>query len=182
MAVVSSVQLPSQPAVGAVVLEPLGGNGFDSPHSLYRINITLTSDASGGSSDIYVRFDTRYTQVVGSAILNVSSGPGTIEGNLQILVGSAFVAQARASMLLSAAGALGTTNSMHWTPEPYAIVADANSSALAVPHLRSTIDNVDTEAHFLYAVIYNFDRSARHRVPLTRLFSFLTRPPYLSAS
>jgi len=175
LSVVTSFELPNQPAVGSTVLQPLGGNGFTSPHSVYQIQSSLVSDASVGASNLYIRFDPRYVQVVANVLIAVNSGAAAITVNASIRGELGGRLQIRHSMADLPVSGLGATAQVSWTPEPMAVSASSALLATELPYIRATIDNVDTETLTIYALVYNFDKNARERVPLTDLFSFLTR-------
>ncbi len=175
MSVQVALQLPDQPASGAAVLQPLGGNGFTAPHSVTRVRVLSVSDASGGSNNIFVRFDPRYSCLLASLTLHTDSGAVAIATNVSLTDQFEARTQIRKSVDLIPVSGLSSTNVLTWTPEPIIMVADANVLATQPPVIRATIGNNDTETLTMFVSIYNFDRRARELVPLNILYAVLPR-------
>jgi len=175
MAVAIELQLPDQPASGSVVLQPLGGDGWVSPQSVFRVQVNSVSDASGGGNAIHVRGDLRYVQVISSVLVTLLSGADTLDLNVRILdesgVGSANL---RTVVPLTAVSGSGPTNSVSWTPEP--LLFSATAGALGTPPgIAIKCDNTDTETLGVIFSIYNFRKTAREKVPIDKMLAFLTR-------
>ncbi len=82
MSVSSSVTLPNQPAAGASVYTPLGGDGYTAPHACYLAQIIVAGDASGGTVLLEIQGDPRFTNVV--AWINPLTITAAAAGEFQI--------------------------------------------------------------------------------------------------
>jgi len=174
VSVTSAFELPAQPTNGTVGLQPLGGNGFTAPHSVYSVFEQVTHDASAGNASISCRFDPRYTQLVSYIGVGQTSGAATVDYFLEIECSDVDrIAVVKEAPLISVVG-LGITNQALWTPP--AILCSAGLGAVTdTPFFRVVTTNTDTESTILRARVYNFDKRARELVPLPELLGALVR-------
>lgn len=175
MTVTAAFTLPDQPAAGTVNLQPLGGDGFSSPHSVYQVRATVDADSSTGRLEQYIRFDPRFVQVVSNVIISIESPADTTNVMARITGEQGGRLEIRQAIPVVAVSGQGSECVLSWTPEPMAVSSFLDSSSTAAPHVRVVLDNVDTEDLTVDALIYNFDKRARELAPLSDIFSFLSR-------
>lgn len=173
VAVNVQLELPDQPVDGSLILQPLGGGGFDSPHSVYRLQITLDGAAGGGANLIQVRFDPRYVQIVSALQVSILSGAGAIDVNV-IIQDETGIGRAQLRTEIPITTVSGATNIISWTPEPLLVSAGIGVAG-DNPEIRCEIPNVDTEDMTMRCSIYNFNKRARELVPIEQMLRFLTR-------
>lgn len=174
VSVSETISLPAQPSDGIAQLIPLGGNGFQAPHSVVAVRARLAHDASAGNAEIAVRFDPRYTQVLSYAQAELEDGTGSAEDYRLEL-------QCTALESLAVSGAVGgvsvsgkaVTHAVLWSPP--AIMCAVDQSSSAYPRLRFTVNNTNTFTSRLTCRIFNFDIRAREVMPLGILLESFSR-------
>lgn len=174
MSIQTSIQLPGQPVAGGTEIIPLGGDGFISPHSMTACFIDSDSDASGGKHEISIRFDTRWTQLVGYVVATVKNIAIDVAIDFQIVVNATYTAKTRVVSPLALISGMGGDIVTSWSPIPVLVVA-GTGVVTADPSIRITIPNVDTETLHVHTQIFNFDRRARERTPIETLTRCLVR-------
>lgn len=171
MAVTTEVTLPAQPASGSTLLHPLGGNGFHSPHSVYHGLVNSSGDASGGDHIVRVYLDNRYLSLVATFEALVQGMSADLVADLFIVeeTGSSIALRTTAAYL--PVGSLASDAVIHWNPEPFLISANsANQSEIRL--LMANTNGIDLTIRYH---IYNFDKMARHRIPIEVLSRCLVR-------
>lgn len=175
MTVHTSVQLPNQPTGGSLDFHPLGGNGFASPQSVYHGKIESTGDATGGLHQLYVRFDPRYSQLVSELIVGCGGISADVNVNLLIAETSGSHLSVRRLLKNYDIGTLGEDGLVSWSPVPLVISAGADTDSEALPFIRVSKTNVDSETLTMWFHIFNFDKRARELVPIETLTRCLVR-------
>ncbi len=158
MAVTESVTLGDQPSAGTIVYQPLAGDGWSSPHSMYVLNIPIAQDASGGVIAIRVSRDPRWEHLAGvMGFLNTNTTAAAVQFDItsQDAVGPFFMVGAVPGLLP------GGTQAGVWVPPPIINPQTMNVRAA----------NVDTFTLTMTGLIYNFRHSASLRVPLAVLLA-----------
>ncbi len=168
VAISETVLMPGQPATGQVKYVPLGGNGYDAPHSAYSCFISHAMDASGGNSSINLQFDPRFTQMISymrAEVVGVAADTAQrmfirIDGDEIIsdtTFGTYWVGTALSSRLWKPPGVVGT------------------STQQDTAYMTSQMVNVDGDTHNFTCRVYNFDKRARELTPLPVLMASLPR-------
>lgn len=159
----TSFTLPGQPPSGGFAnLVGLHGDGFTSPTSMYLLQPTDVGDASGGGLSWNVTMDPRYVSVVAHMGFQVLAASGRV-CRLSIT--------GRTGNTVSVAGTAPITNILaaiaefDWSPPPL----------VDVKTITWTIQNVDTNNYTGLCTIYNFDKEAMFRVPLSVILASLPR-------
>ena len=171
LSVSETVSLPTQPSLGALELFPLGGDGFSSPSSVYAGRAQLASDASGGTNQIRINMDDRYTQVLSYLSIGVTAGAADIDARMELNVTGDELIRINITTTFRQLSGLTASNQALWIPPPVALTRIGDN----LPSFRCIVDNTDGETLNVGIRLYNFDREARHRVPLHILFGFLAR-------
>ncbi len=176
MSVINAIQLPAQPVEGLMQQIPLGGDGRVSPQSVTQIRVDSTGDTSTGRNQVYIRLDTRYTQLV--SYVRVQLGPmATSDQNVDIMVGgSAAIAMGvRRRVEKCEVSGINEQGVVSFSPHPLLMVADASADTTSAPLIRVTTDNENNQLMRVYASIFNFDRRARELTPIEYLNRVLVR-------
>ncbi len=165
MSVSNEVSLPDQDANGGVItLRPLGGNGFDSPHSMYMCrDIQVAGDAGGGTASLRINTDPRYESIVQLVACAITSDVASTEVRLSV-----YADKDRWWTALSADTfwtTLDGISTLTWNP----------SAIVKASSVRLFTGNVDTESYRLGCIIYNFDIRASELIPLNVLVAALPR-------
>lgn len=176
MSVYKTVYLPNDPDQDAlgVVLHPLGGDGFLSPHSVYHIAVSSTGDASGGINQMAVVLDPRFVSLVANVYTTLDyTGVSTAE-NVNMAVQEDTISKLFAARDVpnTEDAANTTTHSTGWSPAPFLV---ASSGLTDYPQVRARARNADGLVAVSYFHIYNFARTARERVPIETLTRCLVR-------
>ena len=167
MSVSASVNLPDQPAAGALEVVPLGGNGFTAPQLAYAITISLASDAGGGTNTLTVVMDPQFTFGISYVQTLVTSSAADVPSRRTIsLTANETIQDAE-----DAEEGEGTTAVRLWKP-PGVL---GTETPLFAPTIVSRIANTDTETHFLSCRIYCFNKRAREKTPLWQLLQNFPR-------
>lgn len=165
MSVSVTVALPTQPAAGSSVYQPLGGNGYTAPNSYYSVLTQLAGDASGGTNTITVTLDPRFECIVSLVQSFQTGGAAAVEHETQLLqqLPTAAPHRARASGTGQFEGALSDTSVFSWSPpliiDPLSVIART--------------ENVDGDTHNALIWIYNFNKRASEVTPLNILLAAL---------
>ncbi len=174
MTITASVQLPSQPGAGAVEYVPLGGDGMVSPHSVTYAWLSSPSDASAGYNRGNIRFDTRWTQLVETVMVEVWDAAADVNILADITASPACRQGYCINAEFEPVSTLNPEIRANWSPAPQLITAGTDV-VTANPQIRAAIVNTDGETLQIYAKIFNFDRQAAQRVPIEILTRCLTR-------
>ncbi len=174
MTVSTSVQLPNQPASGSSEYVPLGGDGVVSPHSVTYAWLASSSDASGGYNRGFIRFDTRWTQLVETVMVEVWDAAADVNVLTDITASPACRQGYCINAEFEPVSTLNPEVRTNWGPSPQLVVANAGDPT-DQPHIRAAIPNVDGETLQIYAKIFNFDRRAAQRTPIEILTRCLVR-------
>lgn len=163
MAISSDFVLPDQPPSGGFAnLIALHGDGFTSPSSMYLVQPTDVGDASGTSIKWICRMDPRYVSVVshmGFIVLGIADRKFRLsvagrEGDVIAVSGDA------PAITLSS-----TLVDFAWSPTPL----------VDVKIVQWEIENTLAENYTCLATIYNFDKEAMYKVPLSVILASLPR-------
>jgi hypothetical protein len=115
--------------------------------------------------------DDRYTQVIGYLRLGITSAVADVDGRMEVNVAQDELIRVNVTTINRVLSGLTASNTALWVPPPIALTRFGDD----IPNFRVIVDNVDTQTLQFGLRIYNFDREARHRVPLHILFGFLAR-------
>ncbi len=170
MSVVTTVALPAQPGDGETRFIPLGGDGAVSPHSYTTLEMTNTSDASGGKTQAEITFDPRWTQLLAWVGVSVTNSAAAVPVDYAIQQAGAAAQKYRASAALRAIPNFSADNQHLWYPAAELIVTDGSARNVTV-----AIENIDTQELVVRMLVYNFDRRARERTPIEILAACLVR-------
>ncbi len=175
MAVEALVTLPDQPAQGTTIEQPLGGNGWTAPHSAHACDISVVSDGTGGASTLRVHTDPRWTCVIAYMLSRVTT-PTADYPLSQIIVMGRFAGFCQVTGVVDISDApTGKSAGRLWTP-PGIIGTTSEPPSSGTPmYGESVVNNIDTEAHSLHIRVYNFEKDAQRRVPLSVLLASLPR-------
>lgn len=171
LSVSTAVQLPDQPGdLGSVELVPLGGNGFLSPHSMYVLrNVGVTGDASGGTAEVAINCDVRYTCLFATVNPDMvgAAADVLVRMGLSDVAGSGIVT-VNATMLLG----VDNVARVLWSPSPF----------FGAAQIKVRAPNVDGDDLRVSGVLYNFDKRAPEVVPMAQLVASLPRSGTLVGS
>jgi len=155
VSVTSSFTLPAQPATGAAIQVPLGGDGFAAPHSAVVLrNVNLAHDASGGSAIMETILDDRYVSLVSYMAMFIDQATELAEVVRAEIVGATSPIL-RENIALVPNATLSDTAGV-WYPPPWVLPGTSNRCIL-----RYTAVNVDGDTSFQNALIYQFDIRVR---------------------
>jgi len=163
LSVSADVTLPAQPSVGAMKLVPLGGNGFNSPHSMYLIGgFGVAGDASGGNAVVSINMDDRFQCLCSVIESKVDTDAVAATTRLSIHAANIFSINVAALQVMDPTG----DSRVVWSPPS---LFNANL-------IKGVWANIGTgEDYLLSCVIYNFDKRASELVPLSTLLASLPR-------
>lgn len=156
MSVAITVALPNQPATGAVVWTPLGGDGRTAPLGCWLINFQIQGDASGGTATLSIVADPRYTNLFAWANPTVSSAAGAPD--MLIVIQESGTSGAASPVVVGTmpqiATTVSTTNAAFlWYPPPMYFQG--------LGELVFITDNVGVgETYIMRAQCYAFDIDA----------------------
>jgi len=152
------MNLPDQPTTGTTHILPLGGDGVQAPISLQVVQMDVASDASGGSSNLSIASDPRYTSLIAWLTVTFTSSAAATVGRVTIQNSSAWQwSETRLNVnFATQARAIAT-----FEPPPILLTNDS----VFTGQLLSAWDNVDTETQELRVSILNFDRNLRQLAP-----------------
>lgn len=175
MSVTETFTLPAQPTNGAAEQIPLGGDGFQAPHSEVVALASLDGDASGGVLQLKLRPDARYVSVPTHVSVYVTGGPNPLELRLDVSETSNDTMVHTFSLAQRTEAALGVTQGITLAPEPSMMVNDDPSGA-GTPQIFAQIANPGAGATLFMSVrLFQFDRRARELVPTSWILSTLPR-------
>lgn len=166
MSVTQTVTLPDQPVAGGVVHRtPLGGDGYTAPMASYIVdNMLLTSSATGGASTIQINMDERFCSLVAYLTLSVSQA---IQADIEVRyrldtssVSSPVATQVQNRDLPTITWHTAEINDI-WTPVPNIIPGDGSGGLVS-----AAIENLDTDAMRVSALIYLFNIRVREVMPM----------------
>lgn len=166
MAVTTAITLPDQPTIGNVVYQPLGGDGWTAPHSLFMVDVHSVGDASGGTNRATVNADPRFEMLVDFLMVQVTFAT-VIDFRFDIGRKNSSRALQCGETVLDPSGAL---SARIWSPP--AIIDPAD--------IRVSGENVDTQVIQLKAMIYNFNVRASEKTPLSILLASVRRSSALT--
>ena len=174
MAVVTNVQFPAQPTVGHYVMTPLGGDGFEHPHSFATFNVDSASDASGGVNQIQLQMDRTYASIVAYITIQVNAMTAASPLLVQVLGGRVTpsgenIEMQRFVSTITPLSVGGTNRSGGiFCPAPQIMVPLEDIPQR--PRISAEIDNVNGETLRVNGIIYQYDLKAKFTVPLTKIF------------
>lgn len=154
------------PGLGSPRYQPLGGDGWTSPHSVFEFGYSSPGTAGGDNNVITVTFDPRWRGIVSYVRLTNSSASAAIEMELQIRPHAPFTSPVMSAFSnATPVNSLSGVNEMTWSPPP---VASMNI-------LRGTTPNVNGDTLTLQAFVYNFNIRVLEQVPLALILASLPR-------
>ncbi len=165
MAVAVETTLPEQPAIGINAYQPLGGDGWSSPHSVAEFSMSSAGSASGGNNVITLNFDPRFTSVVSYVRLSNSSASTALEMNLTMFPTGRSQPQVQAFANAVPVIGLSTINLFTWCPPP-------------LPHmgrLVATTTNTNGDTLSMMGYIYQFQVNVLQYIPLNVILAALPR-------
>jgi len=167
MAVAEVLTLPNQPTVGAVVLRPLGGDGYSSPMSAYLVRLfSVTADASGGTATLTINTDPQYESVFNFLNVAVASAAANEPVRFDFFERGAIAAGVAKWEIFG---------STFFNSDVGAGCAVSPPPMFDIGRVSVATDNIDTETVRLNCIIYNFRRDAAQRTPLAVLLASLPR-------
>jgi len=182
----TDVQIPDQPTTGAVIYQPLGGNGKTDPHAAYLVRIESTGDASGGFHSIRMRFDPKFAVMVSYVKFAAELASGVADVRIRYtgdqssgIGGQQVFAACTTSGIGMGAG--NQTAGCLWCPAPQIVSAGAGD-VQDPPFLNAITGNTNGEVLELEAYMYLFDKRARELTPMSVLLGSLARGSTLSTS
>jgi len=166
MSVTADVALPAQPTTGSSSIQPYSGDGRYAPHSEYLVDTRVAHDATGGTANLTVTMDPRYTSVVTWSSLMVA-GSATAKDFVVSLARNAASNEASPAIIgampLVASSVTSSNNIFLWYPPPLFYQREGV--------LSFTVDNVDSETSFIRCQIYNFHSDVRQSTLLPFLLA-----------
>ncbi len=163
MSVSSSFSIPAQPTDGSLRLNPLGGDGYSAPQSMYVIDkFKVTDDASGGTATLDITMDPQFQAVL--SLVSVNIGSPAADRDLRIDM-----------YLRGDDDPFSVHGLVDWQADIGADLMFSPPPLFDLGQLVLVTDNVDTETLVLQAIILNFKRDAFQRVPLNVLLASLPR-------
>lgn len=160
MSVSTEVILPAQPTIGNTELLPLGGDGKAAPHGCYVVRAEVDGDAGGGSAQVTITLDSRYTNLVAwvNVGINVDAAAGDFVCVLQPGDGNEGVTIV--GTIPQVATTVATRNAAFlWYPPP---IYYRQKGQILVRFLNVSA----TEDYVLAAQIYTFDPNVTQLAPL----------------
>lgn len=170
MSVSISVNLPAQPSSsvvdGAIAYIPLGGDGYEAPHSMFQGVVNLDADASGGTQTISIFADPRFQSMVQFFTTNTAA-PAADK-----------VVQWFCQPSNNAAGVYTLAR----TCANLARCGLAMTPPLVMPWANWSVQqgNVDTEDMFLDFTILNYAIDCTHKVPLNIILASIPQAGLIS--
>jgi len=169
MAVAEILQLPAQPATGAVHRTPLGGDGYRAPFAAYNIdNFTLVGDGTGGSPGISftANMDERFCTLV--AYLNLSvSQTAAIDLGLRFRVdtsqASSPIAPQTQSVDAQSIPLTSNPASINEIFQPVPVILPGDGAGSLV---QLTTGNIDTDIYRFSGLFYLFNIDVRQVMPM----------------
>lgn len=168
MAITVVLNIPGQPAAGALELVPLGGNGYTSPHSFYAFEVISAGDVSGGTNLVYVRPDERYTSLVPYVMTRVTGLAADVV--VEVVIAATALDRVTQDQTI----AFTTSNfagHLVWRPPPMIIQTPGRTGSVDTPWLRWETANVDGEGLNCIGRIYNFAIDVREKISLPVILS-----------
>ncbi len=164
MSVAETLTLPGQPGAGRVDFQGFAGDGYTAPIAEYLVDFRLAHDASGGTANLILDCDPRYTNVITWVSLVMSGLATAAEYHLSIRRGAGNDPGGPAvvgTMPLVAATLTSSNNAFLWFPPPLLFQGDGQISWLS--------PNVDGDTSFMRAQVYVFDINVRQTAALPYL-------------
>ena len=175
MTVTVSGQLPTFGSnLGGVTVQPLGGDGYISAQSVFRVKLVCDGDASSGDLVGNIRFDPRYCMLVSQVGASIRGMTADVPIRFSITESpnnSTFVAGSVAKQDWDN----GVTGTCSWSPEPIVISADFDPDPSTLPLLSVRIPNDAAHRLNVYAHIFTFNKRAREIIPLDQITNVLHR-------
>ncbi len=165
VAVAQTDSLPDQPAIGASVYRPLGGDGWTAPHAQYSVLQQITGDMSGGTSTLILDLDTRWMNIVYLLETLYTGSTTTVDSAMYVISEYPPNARHRARVFgeMLFLSTLNDQGLLTWNPP---LIVDAESVA-------SELENGNNAIHNFNSWIYCFQKRALEKVPLNVLLAAL---------
>ncbi len=167
MSVSSVFELPAQPTTGSAVWVPLGGDGVTAPLGYYDVVTTIVGDVSGGTAQLRVDFDPRYTNLCAWANVKIIADTAAGDFAIHLNPNATTAGLTIVGTMPGVAEAVFSTNSAYlWFPPPLFHAGEGTLIAFWA--------NVDaTETYSLSAQIFVYDRDVRNRMNMTWLHQLI---------
>ncbi len=179
MSVVSTLVLPSQPTLGAVTYEPLGGNGYDAPLAAYIFANVVQGDASGGYIENNIVFDDQFTAIVQYVTLMARGGAADVDYIMNLRCREPEDIKQTGTVQYNAITSLGASAydaAYIWDlPVVVCTPLKQNDGTLQAPYLRAWTNNNNNEDIRLGGRMFLFKKDAKEKVPLWYLKRAIVR-------
>lgn len=171
MAVLTQVQLPDQPSDGSVVYTPLGGNGFQAPHSMFDFSVQATGDASGGNVVLQLFMDPRFVSLVNWVSGTGNPATGDIGNAMSLTTNEGSGVGISDYSPATQAAALSVGAAKTWQPP----CVPVTNNPVFTPVLSCTFTNSNGREFNFTGQILLFDKRARETTPLFQMAANLVR-------
>lgn len=158
MSVIIDLTLPGQPASGLVEVIPLGGDGVNAPINVVAVEVDSVADASGGSNQINVTLDPRYSTVVQYCSARVAFASAGTACYFLIRNTPCDAFETIRTQLFASWFAVATADLL----PPGMILTTVGSNR---PLIRIDVPNTDTETLTVRLRMYNFVKELRQLAP-----------------
>ena len=179
MSVSEFVALPAQPLVGTTHVQGLWGDGLAAPINYQECFMQQTGDATAGTNSMTIHTDPRYDSVLAWAHLEKAGGAADWRYSLQV---QTDLSEIQSYGLVAddgdVLGGLLAFPGVTWFPIASIGTTDGISSVpLNDPmYVTSVVQNIGVgETMSLYVRVYNFQKNARRKTPLSVLLASLPR-------
>ena len=166
MSVITDLYLPAQPAVGETTIVPLGGDGRAAPSSMVYSEISSSSDASGGTNRIRIRFEEVHSHMLAWLSCQVD-GTATDRNALVNLVWGQRGENLADSVTMKYTPEGGATEAYGvWRPPPLIFEPRPRSPTLmTAPFVELYVTNTDTQTLKVGILAFQFMPNTRSVTP-----------------
>ncbi len=146
---------------------PLGGDGVTAPLGYYDVDTRVVGDASGGTAQLAVLFDPRYTNLCAWVNIGILADTAAGDFALQLLPVVGVAGLTIVGTIPGVAESFTSQNSAYlWYPPPVFYAGEGVT--------RAFFPNVDaTETYSLTTQIFMYDRDVRNRMNMTWLHQLI---------
>ncbi len=171
LSVSSTIVLPAQPAAGVVSQIGLAGDGYAAPHSETHVRMTVAGDASGGTATLQFTWDARWCSVLSWCSVTI----GGLTAAQEVILSYRISANIGAGTVMTVRDPVVSGFSVGATWVPPAQLASVPSIGATQPNLRVVTTNTDVDSYQVDAVLLNFKKDVRQRIPLQTILASLPR-------
>lgn len=146
---------------------PLGGDGVTAPLGYFDVDSRVVGDASGGTAQIAIHFDPRYTSLLAWANISVLADTAPGDFAMQLLPSLTTAGLIIVGTLPGVEEAFTSSNSAYlWYPPP---IFHAGNGVC-----RVFFPNVDaTETYSMAVQVFVYNRDVRNRMNMTWLHQLI---------